>query len=194
METGKKENWERELLEKLAFASVDESRKARRWGIGFRIFIAAYLLLLLALFLGGSWGEKGLASKYTALVELDGVIEAGGEVTADAIISGLRGAFEDNAAVGVILRTNSPGGSPVQSAYIRRNPASARKASGQTRLCRNRRHLCVRLLLRGGSCQQDLCESIKSGGFDRGTYGWLRVRGQYEKTWCGTAFAHGWRK
>lgn len=118
METGKKENWERELLEKLAFTSVDESRKARRWGIGFRIFIAAYLLLLLLLFLGGSWGEKALASKYTALVELDGVIEAGGEVTADAIISGLRGAFEDNAAVGVILRSNSPGGSPVQSAYI----------------------------------------------------------------------------
>ena len=118
MEGDKKENWERSLVEKLASSSLEESRKARRWSIGFRFFFAAYLLVVLLLFLGGSWGEKALSTKYTALVELDGVIEAGGEVTADAIISGLRGAFEDKAAAGVILRANSPGGSPVQSAYI----------------------------------------------------------------------------
>ena len=118
MESDKKDNWERGLLEKLAFVSLEESRKARRWSIGFRIFIAAYLVVLLLMFVGGSWGEKAIASKYTALVEMDGVIEAGGEVTADVIITGLRSAFEDKAAVGVILRANSPGGSPVQSAYI----------------------------------------------------------------------------
>lgn len=118
MESDKKDNWERGLLEKLAFVSLEESRKARRWSIGFRIFIAAYLVVLLLMFVGGSWGEKAIASKYTALVEMDGVIEAGGEVTADVIITGLRSAFEDEAAVGVILRANSPGGSPVQSAYI----------------------------------------------------------------------------
>lgn len=118
MESDKKDNWERAVLEKLAFGSLEESRKARRWGIAFRIFIAAYLVVLLLMFVGGSWGEKASASQYTALVEMDGVIEAGGEVTADTIITGLRSAFEDEAAVGVILRANSPGGSPVQSAYI----------------------------------------------------------------------------
>lgn len=118
MESDKKENWERGLLEKLAFVSLEETRKARRWGIAFRIFIAVYLIVLLLMFVGGSWGEKATASQYTALVEMDGVIEAGGEVTADTIITGLRSAFEDEAAVGVILRANSPGGSPVQSAYI----------------------------------------------------------------------------
>jgi protease-4 len=112
------QSWERELLEKLAFVSLEEGRKARRWGIAFKLFTAVYLVILLLLFLGGNWGEKALASKYSALVDMDGVIEAGGEVSADAIITGLRGAFEDKAAVGVILRANSPGGSPVQSAYI----------------------------------------------------------------------------
>ena len=118
MESDKKENWERGLLEKLAFNALEESRKARRWSIVFRIFFAGYLVVVLLLVLGGNWGDKALSSKYTALVELNGVIEAGGEVTADAIISGLRGAFEDKASTGVILRANSPGGSPVQSAYI----------------------------------------------------------------------------
>ena len=50
MENGqqeRKEGWERELLEKLAFASLEESRKARRWGLFFKIFIAVYLVIAL---------------------------------------------------------------------------------------------------------------------------------------------------
>jgi protease-4 len=121
MENGqqdKKEGWERELLEKLAFASLEESRKTRRWGIFFKIFIAAYLVIVLLIMQAGSWGEKALASRYTALVELEGEISADNNANADNIIKGLRGAFEDKAAIGVILHANSPGGSPVQSAYI----------------------------------------------------------------------------
>jgi len=121
METGqrdRKEGWERELLEKLAFASLEESRKARRWGIFFKIFIAAYLVIVLLIMQSGTWGEKALASRYTALVELDGEISAESNANADNIIQGLRDAFEAKAAVGVILHANSPGGSPVQSAYI----------------------------------------------------------------------------
>lgn len=121
METGqrdKKEGWERELLEKLAFASLEESRKARRWGIFFKIFIAVYLVVLLLLMLSGSWGEKTLAGRYSALVALDGEISADSNASADKVARGLRDAFEDKAAVGVILLANSPGGSPVQSAYI----------------------------------------------------------------------------
>ncbi len=121
MENGqqdRKEGWERELLEKLAFASLEESRKARRWGIFFKIFIAVYLVIVLLIMQSGSWGEKALASRYTALVELDGEISADSNANADSIIKGLRDAFEAKAAVGVILHANSPGGSPVQSAYI----------------------------------------------------------------------------
>jgi len=121
MENGqqdRKEGWEREVLEKLAFASLDESRKARRWGIFFKIFIGVYLIIVLLIMQSGSWGEKTLASRYTALVELDGEISAESNANADSIVKGLREAFEDKAAVGVILHANSPGGSPVQSAYI----------------------------------------------------------------------------
>jgi len=114
----KKEGWERELLEKLAFASLDESRKARRWGMFFKIFIAVYLVVLLLLMQSGTWGEKALAGRYTALVALDGEISADSNASADKVVSGLRDAFADKAAVGVILHANSPGGSPVQSAYI----------------------------------------------------------------------------
>lgn len=114
----KKEGWERELLEKLAFASLEESRKARRWGMFFKIFIAVYLVVLLLLMQSGTWGEKALAGRYTALVALDGEISADSDASADRVVSGLREAFADKAAVGVILHANSPGGSPVQSAYI----------------------------------------------------------------------------
>ncbi len=115
---GRKEGWERELLEKLAFASLEESRKARRWGLFFKIFIAVYLIIVLLIMQSGTWGEKALATRYTALVDLDGEISAESSANADNIIQGLRDAFEAKAAVGVILHANSPGGSPVQSAYI----------------------------------------------------------------------------
>lgn len=110
--------WERSVLEKLAFAAIEESRKARRWGIFFKMFFAIWLVILLLLMQSGTWGEKALAGKYTALVDLNGEIDDNGPASADAIISGLQAAFEDKAAVGVILRANSPGGSPVQAATI----------------------------------------------------------------------------
>jgi len=121
METGqqdKKDGWERELLEKLAFASLEESRKTRRWGLYFKSFIAVYLVVVLLLMFSGSWGEKSLAGRYTALVSLEGQISTDSEASADKVVRGLRGAFEDKSAIGVILHANSPGGSPVQSAYI----------------------------------------------------------------------------
>jgi protease-4 len=111
-------SWERKTLEKLAFAALDEQRKARRWGIFFKLFFAVYLVVLLIFMLSGSWGEKPLAGRYTAIVDLDGEISADSMASADSVIAGLRAAFEDKAAAGVILRANSPGGSPVQAAYI----------------------------------------------------------------------------
>ena len=110
--------WERELLERLAFAAITEQRRARRWGIFFKLFFAAYLLVLLVVLLGDSMGSAPLGSRYTALVELDGTIESDSPASADNVIAGLRTAFEDKATAGVILRANSPGGSPVQAAYI----------------------------------------------------------------------------
>lgn len=110
--------WEREAIEKLAFASLEESRKARRWNLAFKIFIAVYLVLLLVLSQSSGLGDKHLTGKVTALVDLEGEISHDSPASADHVITGLRAAFEDKSAMGVILRANSPGGSPVQSAYI----------------------------------------------------------------------------
>ena len=60
----------------------------------------------------------GLDEPHTALVELNGAIAADSDASADVIVGGLRAAFEHEQTKGVIVRINSPGGSPVQSGYI----------------------------------------------------------------------------
>lgn len=117
-EQDQKPTWEREVLERVALAAVTEQRRARRWGIFFKLFFAAYLLAVLLLAQGPKLGETALTERHTALVDLDGVIEAEGKASADNVIGGLRAAFESKNVAGVILRANSPGGSPVQSSYI----------------------------------------------------------------------------
>lgn len=114
----RKPGWERQVLERALLASITEQRRARRWGIFFKLFFAVYFLFLLFTLMGGSMGGAGLASRYTALVELEGTISAESQASADNVIAGLRGAFENSATAGVIVRANSPGGSPVQAAYI----------------------------------------------------------------------------
>ena len=111
------EGWERGVLERLALATLDEQRRARRWGIFFKLFFAAYLVVVLVM-LVGERGSKSLASRYTALVELEGAISADTQASADNVITGLRAGFEGKNTVGVVIRANSPGGSPVQAGYI----------------------------------------------------------------------------
>ncbi len=112
------EGWERGVLERLALATLNEQRRARRWGIFFKLFFAVYLVVVLVMLVGDQRGAKSLASRYTALVELDGTITPDGEASADNVITGLRAAFEAKNTVGIVLRANSPGGSPVQAGYI----------------------------------------------------------------------------
>ncbi|MES9905517.1 MAG: signal peptide peptidase SppA [Sedimenticola sp.] len=116
----KNENWERELLEKLASSSISEQRRARRWGIFFKLLTFAYLITLLLLWMPDKLPETSLGDDkgHTALVEIKGVIADDSEAGADNVISGLRSAFEDEETKGIILRINSPGGSAVQSGYI----------------------------------------------------------------------------
>lgn len=110
--------WERDLLERLAFATLAEQRRARRWGIFFKLFFAVYLLVLLLVLLGPIFEGRALAARYTAVVDLEGTIASDTLASADNVIASLRRAFEDERTAGVIVRANSPGGSPVQAAYI----------------------------------------------------------------------------
>ena len=111
--------WERKVLEKLALEAVAEQRRGRRWGIFFKLLGFGYLAVILGLVV--DWGQtERLAegAKFTALVNLTGVIKAKGDANAEHVISALQAAFEDKHTAGVILRINSPGGSPVQSGII----------------------------------------------------------------------------
>lgn len=110
--------WERKLLEELAFATLKEQRARRRWSIFFRLLGFAYLVAVLVLVVDWGAPEKLVDGKHTALVHLHGTIEAKGEASAENIVSALQSAFEDKATSGVVLRINSPGGSPVQSGII----------------------------------------------------------------------------
>lgn len=112
--------WERELLEKLLFEALVEQRKARRWSLAFRAFLIASVGLGFALAFRplSQEGLPGAGKVHTAVVDVIGTIAEGGEIDADTIIEGLREAVEAEGVKGIVLRMNTPGGSPVQSAYV----------------------------------------------------------------------------
>lgn len=115
----KNAGWHRQLIEKLASDALVERRRARRWGIFFKLLTFAYLAGVLVILLPADWSESALGEdSHTALVELKGLIAAGEKASADNVVTGLRDAFEDDNTQAVILRINSPGGSPVQSSYM----------------------------------------------------------------------------
>jgi protease-4 len=111
-------NWERQTIEKIALAAFIEQRRARRWGIFFKMLIFIYLFALL--FIGMGWfGKKDAGTgRHTALVDINGVISHNSLASADNVMAGLQEAFKDKRTQGVVLRINSPGGSPVQAGHI----------------------------------------------------------------------------
>lgn len=113
--------WEREMLEKVLMAGIREQRAARRWKIFFRLLVLAIVALIvwsISDFDGGSTTVGATSGKHTALVTLSGEIAPDSQASAQKINSALESAFEDSSAAGVILRINSPGGSPVQAGMI----------------------------------------------------------------------------
>ena len=108
-------------LKNIALEGLKEQRRARRWGIFFKLLFVAYLLAALLLVIRsdkvGSDEDMG-ADKITAVVDIKGAIMEGAEASADLVIPSLRKAFENKKTKGVVLRINSPGGSPVQAGYI----------------------------------------------------------------------------
>jgi protease-4 len=111
--------WERELVTKLATAALKEQRRARLWGIFFKLLTFAYITFLLVLFV--DWegrAEMSGGKKHTAMVELNGTIAPGADASAEKVTAALQAAFKDKNTQGVVLRINSPGGSPVQSQTI----------------------------------------------------------------------------
>ncbi|MEW5892160.1 MAG: S49 family peptidase [Pseudomonadota bacterium] len=110
------ESWEREALERLLLEQIREQRKARRWTIFFRSLLFIWLFLVLIMFAAKQDGELK-PGPHTALIDIQGEI-GGGDVVADDIVAALNNAFKDKRSKAVVLRINSPGGSPVASGII----------------------------------------------------------------------------
>mgnify|MGYP003607220498 FL=1 len=111
--------WEQGLVERVVTESLREQRRSRRWGLAFKLLTFAYLFALLGLF----WEDKvveGLtpAEKHTAVIDIKGVMAAGTPASATEVITALGKAYEDKNTKGIILRLNTPGGSPVQAGQI----------------------------------------------------------------------------
>ncbi|SRR5690625_35091 len=111
------------LIEKLVMSLQAEQKRDRRWRIFFRLLGFGYLLLMLVLFYPtrmGTTTDTGITTEHTALVDVKGVIANDAEANADSLSTALRKAFEAEHSKAVLLRINSPGGSPVQSNYVYR--------------------------------------------------------------------------
>ena len=110
-----------EALKQVAMAGINEQRSWRRWNIFFKLAGLLLMLLLIMLVVGGSAMKNTritTAKEYTALIDIKGIIMAGADAGADNVIPALQDAFEDKKVKGIVLRCDSPGGSPVQSSYI----------------------------------------------------------------------------
>src|SRR2546421_9134819 len=112
-------SWERDLITKLAQDALLEQRRRRRWGIFFKLLTFAYVTFLLIVMVDWSGrGDLTGGKKHTAMVELNGLIAPGTDASAEKVTASLQATFKDKNTQGVILRINSPGGSPVQAQTI----------------------------------------------------------------------------
>ncbi|MCI4429391.1 MAG: S49 family peptidase [Burkholderiales bacterium] len=105
-------------LERLAQDMLKDRRSERRWRIVKRVTWILSLLLVAIFALGSSGRVAAPSGPHTALVDLRGEISSDTEASAETLIAGMKAAFKDSAAMAVVLRINSPGGSPVQAGIV----------------------------------------------------------------------------
>ncbi len=139
-------NWEKEAIRELAWGSLREQRRSRRWAIFFKLLTFVYIGVALWILadMPGLPGREATASKdHTALIRLKGLIAEGATASAGKINKLLEQAFEDEYARGVILEINSPGGTPVEAATIYEKITSLRKEYPDKKLYVSVRDLCA---------------------------------------------------
>lgn len=106
-------------LQQLAGQIMRERRRDRRWRVFFRLVWLGLGITLVWLFVAQRMhANLGTTSPHTALVEVRGEIGSDTEASAENLLEGLRNAFENASAQAVVLRINSPGGSPVQAGIV----------------------------------------------------------------------------
>jgi len=125
----KQPNWERDVIEKIALAAITEQTRARRWNVFFKSLFFAYLLAVFAVAMYPKFKSnmEVAGDKHTAVINLVGAIAEDKQANADSLIQSLRDAVKDKKTKGIIIHSNSPGGSPVQSAYVYEEIRSIKK-------------------------------------------------------------------
>ncbi len=113
-----KPNWEKDVLEKLVFATLKEQRSARRWRTFMRLAWLVVIIAIAWMLFSRETATAAKSSAHTAVVDIKGEIAAGNEASAEFVVAAMRSAFEDTGAQAVVLLINSPGGSPVQAGII----------------------------------------------------------------------------
>lgn len=116
--TSHRNNWERNTLKELVFAMLAEKRASRRWSVFFKFFMLCIVLFGLWMVSDIGGANIDTPNRHTALITINGTIEANSPGGADVVIPALQNAFSADTSVGVVLRINSPGGSPVQAGMI----------------------------------------------------------------------------
>ncbi|MBV7539652.1 S49 family peptidase [Acidovorax sp. sic0104] len=117
-DSSREPGWERATLEKLAFATLNEQRSARRWKIFFRLTWLVLIAAIAFMALRQASPSASKSSPHTAVVDIKGEIAAGAEASAEFVVAAMRSALEDEGSQALVLLINSPGGSPVQAGII----------------------------------------------------------------------------
>nr|WP_297351847.1 signal peptide peptidase SppA [uncultured Caldimonas sp.] len=106
------------LVAQLAKAYLDDRKRERRWRLFFRFSWLLLGIAFVVMLLAQGAASTAPAGPHTALIEVRGEIALDAEASAENLLSALRNAFEDPGSRAVVLRINSPGGSPVQAGII----------------------------------------------------------------------------
>lgn len=111
--------WERSTINKMLEMAIKEQRATRRWGIVFKLLFWGYIIVVSVMLMSSGNGVViGKSKPFTAVIDIKGVLAPDKPASAQNIIPIMRKAFEATSAKGIILRINSPGGSPVQAQQI----------------------------------------------------------------------------
>ncbi|MDL2339195.1 MAG: S49 family peptidase [Pseudomonadota bacterium] len=117
IESSARSGWDR-AAEEFARLYTQDRRSERRWRVFFRLAWLVVFAWLAWMLLNDRLHASAPSGPHTALVEVRGEIAADSEASAELLVAALKNAFEDEGARAVVLRINSPGGSPVQAGII----------------------------------------------------------------------------
>ena len=110
---------EQKILKTVLLEHITEQRRARRWSIFFKVISFGFLFFIVTSVYNRDLSQPAsLSQPHTAVIDIYGEIAAEQPANADDIRGALKAAFSNKQVNGLILRINSPGGSPVQSRQI----------------------------------------------------------------------------